>query len=85
MTRSKIPTYTSGEDIRPGDDILYHGERGKVEFVAMSDDPNTDWYVKQYGGGCMIRVRSFGCVFVARPDEDEDLEFLERGEVRQNT
>ena len=82
MTRSKIPTYTSGEDIRPGDDILYHGERGKVEFVAMSGDPNTDWYVKQYGGGCMILVPSFGCVFVSKPNEDEDLEFLERGELR---
>jgi len=85
MPRSNIPTYTSGEDIRPGDDILYHGERGKVEFVAMSDDPNTDWYFKQYGGGCMIRVRSFGRVFVARPDQDEDLEFIERGELRQTT
>ena len=85
MPRFKIPAYTSGEDIRPGDDILYHGERGKVEFVTVSDNPNTDWYVKQYGGGCMIRVPSFGRVFVAAPYEDEDLEFLERGEVRQNT
>ena len=39
MPRSKIPAYTSGEDIRPGDYILYHGERGKVEFVAMPDEP----------------------------------------------
>jgi hypothetical protein len=48
----------------------------------MSDDPNTEWYVKQYGVGCMILVPSFGRVFVATPDEDEDLEFLERGELR---
>jgi hypothetical protein len=85
MPTSKIPAYTSGEDIRPGDDILYHGERGKVEFVAVPDDPNTDWYLKQYGSGCMLLVPSFGRVFVATPGQDEVLEFLERGELRHNT
>jgi hypothetical protein len=56
-----------------------------VEFVAVSHDPNTDWYAKHYGAGCMILVPSFGRVFVATPDEDEDLEFIERGEFRDNT
>jgi hypothetical protein len=78
MSRSKIPAYKSGEDIRAGDDILYHGERGKVEFVDDSDDPNTGWYVEHYGSGCMILVPGFGRVFVSTPDEDEDLELLER-------
>jgi hypothetical protein len=77
MPTSKIPAYTSGEDIRPGDDILYHGERGKVEFVAVPDE--------QYGSGCMLLVPSFGRVFVATPGQDEVLEFLERGELRHNT
>ena len=85
MPRSKIPAYTSGEDIRPGDYILYHGERGKVEFVAIPDDPNTDWYLQQYGSGCMILVPSFGRVFVVTLDKDEDLEFPERGDLRHNT
>jgi hypothetical protein len=56
-----------------------------VEFVAAPDDPNTDWYVKQYGSGCMLLVPSFGRVFVASPGEDEELEFLERDELRHNT
>ena len=84
MPRSTIPAYSSGEDIHPGDKILYHGERGKVEFVAVPGDPKTDWYIEQYGNGCMILVPSFGRVFLATPDEDEDLEFLERGELRQS-
>ena len=50
----------------------------------MPDDPKIDWYVEQYGCGCMILVPSFGRVLVAAPDEDEDLEFLERGELRHN-
>jgi hypothetical protein len=85
MPRSKVPAYASGEDIHPGDNILYHGERGKVEFVAVPGDPKTDWYVEQYGSGCMLLVPSFGRVFLATPDNDEDLEFLERGELRHNT
>ena len=82
MPRLKIPAYTSGEDIRPDDDILYHDERAKVEFVAVPEDPSTVWYVEQYGSGCMILVPSFGRVFLAAPVDDEDLEFLERAELR---
>ena len=33
----------------------------------------------------MILVPSFGRVFVATLDKDEDLEFLERGDLRHNT
>jgi hypothetical protein len=80
MPRSKILAYRSGQNIRPGDSILYHGERGKVEFVAVPDDPSTAWYVEQYGSGCMILVRNFGRVFVSRPDNDEDLELERRHE-----
>ena len=60
MPRSKTLAYRSGHDIRPGDSILYHDEWGKVEFVAVPDDPNTVWYIEQYGSGCMILVPSFG-------------------------
>jgi hypothetical protein len=35
--------------------------------------------------GWMLLVPSFGRVFVATPGKDEDLEFLERDELRHNT
>ncbi len=69
-------TYTSGEEIRTGDRILYHGEPAQVEFVARGGDPETNWYVDRFGGGCMILAPSFGRVFVS--EADEDLEFVAR-------
>lgn len=47
-------TYQSGEEIKPGDRVLLHGEPGEVEFVVdpLSDPAN--WYVTEYGGGVMI-------------------------------
>jgi hypothetical protein len=42
-------TYASGEEIQSGDRILYHGEAGQVEFVAEPGDPETGWYVEQFG------------------------------------
>ena len=70
-------TYASGEKVQSGDHILYHGEAGKVEFVAKPGDPETAWYVGHLGGGCMILAPSFGRVFVS--ETDEDLEFVSRG------
>jgi hypothetical protein len=71
-------SYTSGEEIRKGDRILYHGEPGQVEFVAVAKrgDPATDWYVDEFGGGCMIQASGFGLVFIS--EADEDLEFVAR-------
>jgi hypothetical protein len=80
MTRAKAPTYSSGEAIEPGDHITYHGERGKVELVALPEDQNTMWYIEHHGTGCMLLVPSFGRVFVTETDADEDLAFLARGE-----
>jgi hypothetical protein len=77
-------TYLSGEEIRAGDRILYHGEPGTVEFVAMREedapllDPATEWNIEQFGSGCMVNARNFGCVFVDEPKEDDDLEFVAR-------
>lgn len=68
--------YMSGEEIKPGDRILYGGESGEVEFVA---DPSTDpqhWYVTEHGGGVMITA--FGAVFLHKPEEDEDLVLVSR-------
>jgi hypothetical protein len=73
--------YRSGEQIRTGDKIRYHGEPGEVEFVAdrVSGDPESDWYVTEYGGGVGLTVpKSFGSVFLCTTVDDEDLEFVSR-------
>ena len=43
--------YSSGEEIRPGDRVLIHGEAGEIEFIADPAKNPDDWYVKQHGGG----------------------------------
>jgi len=44
-------TYISGEEIKKGDRVMFHGEPGEIEFVAdpLISDPQTDWYVQKYG------------------------------------
>jgi len=76
------PLYSSGEEILPGDHVLYHGERGSIEFIATPGDPETEWYVRQCGVGCMILAPSFGRVFVTETGQDEDLQFLSRVDPR---
>jgi hypothetical protein len=70
--------YGSGEEIQAGDRVLYASEPGQIEFVAKAEDPETVWYVEQFGGSCMILAPSFGRVFVSDPHDDEDLEFVSR-------
>ncbi len=70
--------YQSGEEVLAGDRISYHSEPGEIKFVASVEDPETRWYVEEYGGGCMLQVLSFGSVFVSDPQADEDLEFVAR-------
>jgi hypothetical protein len=67
--------YLSGLEVQANDRILYHGEAGRVEFVA-SPNGETAWYVDQSSVGCMLAVPSFGLVYV---QPDEDLEFVGRG------
>ena len=82
MSRTTLPpTYPSGEEIRRGDRVLYHGEQGRIEFVATPEDPETKWYVEQYGSGCMILASSFGRVFVTECSQDEGLKLLSRGDL----
>ena len=74
--------YQSGEEIRKGDRITFHGEPGEIEFVAFPQvsDPETDWYVREYGGGVMIlEHKHFGRCFLAETETAEDLEFVSRG------
>ena len=73
--------YESGEEVRKGDRIIYHGEPGKIEFVVSEavGNPSMDWYVQQFpGGGFMLSAASFGDVFLTESDIDEDLHFIAR-------
>jgi hypothetical protein len=73
--------YASGDEVRPGDEILYQGESGVVDFVVGDEigNPALDWYLKEFpGGGVMITARGFGSVFVATHSIPEHLEFVSR-------
>ncbi len=72
--------YKSGEVVMKGDRVLLSEEAGVIEFVAdpLLNDPNTLWYVKEYGGGVMVaQLEHLGSVFT-HPEEDADLEFVSR-------
>ena len=71
--------YQSGEEIRSGDNVTFHGEPGTIEFVADSQapTPETDWYVREYGGGVMVvEPKNFGRAFLTETSEEEDLVFV---------
>jgi hypothetical protein len=74
-------TYTTGEEIRKGDRVLFHGEPGEIELVAdpVVSDPETAWYVQKYERGVMIlEPKYFGRAFSSDPRTDCDLEFVAR-------
>ncbi len=79
--------YSSGEEIQKGDRVLFHGKPAQVELVACTSeaaDPTIGWYVKEFGGGIMILDPSVsGRTFISIDslDDDEDLEFVSRGQV----
>lgn len=72
--------YSSGEEIQPGDEVTYHGDPGSVEFIieGLSGDPRMDWYVHEHGVGVMLHANVFGSVYVAAPDERDELQFVSR-------
>jgi hypothetical protein len=73
--------YLSGEEIKKGDRVLFHRGPGQVELVADTlGNLETDWYVKEYGGGVMIIDAVAGRTFIPADqiDEYEDLEFVAR-------
>jgi hypothetical protein len=71
--------YQSGQKIRKGDKVLFHGEPGSVELVAEPPgDPETAWFVQEYGGGVMIvEPKFFGRAFLTHT-ESCDLVFVSR-------
>jgi hypothetical protein len=57
--------YQSGEEIKKGDRVTIHGEPGEIELVASDPgDPETDWYVQEYGGGVMVVGGIAGRTFI---------------------
>jgi hypothetical protein len=79
---SMVLKYRSGEEIKKGDRVLFHGNPATVELVAVAPAIGEEaWYVDEYGGGVMILdpLRS-GRTFIdaAQIPECEDLEFVSR-------
>ena len=75
--------YQSGEEIRKGDQVLWHGEDpGEIELVVdpLVKDPETEWLLKEYGPGAMVVEvipKAFGRVYVHTEDV-EDLVLVSR-------
>jgi hypothetical protein len=82
MERTVTVKYRSGEDIRKGDQVLFHGQPAEVEFVASDpSDPAHAWYIKEYGECVMILDPMVsGNTLIPRDQipEYEDLEFVSR-------
>jgi hypothetical protein len=78
-----VSRYISGEAIKKGDRIRYGSGSGVVEFVADPDvsDPETAYFVDEYGGGCMLLTEAYGRVFLTQPEHDEDLAFVSRAQT----
>ena len=69
--------YASGEEVLPGDRVRYAGDLTEVEFVADPATAPDDWYVKEFGGGVMLRWMD--ATFLPSTSDNEDLEFVSRG------
>jgi hypothetical protein len=79
---SLILKYRSGEEIRKGDRVRFHGNPAEVELVACDrNDPEAAWHMEEYGGGVMIldpMVSGRTFIPTDQIDEYEDLEFVSR-------
>lgn len=80
-----ILRYRSGEEIRKGDRVRFHGNPAEIEKVSCDPedpDPDVAWHLKEFGGGVLILDPLVsGRTFIPSDqlDEDEDLEFVSRG------
>jgi hypothetical protein len=77
-----ILKYRSGEEIRKGDRVLFHGNAAEVELVARDpNDPEAVWHMQEFGGGVLVLDPMVsGRTFIPKDqlDEYEDLEFVSR-------
>lgn len=83
----KLFMYETGEEIKSGDRITFHGEQGRVEFVVAESvgDQALDWYLDQYpGGGLMVKAEGFGDVFLTGGELYEDLKFIGRRDMSEH-
>lgn len=73
--------YRSGQEVQKGDQVLFHGEHGEIEFVAEGPvgDPVIDWNVKHNGPGVMLLEPSyFGRVYLSASETSQELDFVSR-------
>jgi len=73
--------YRSGEEIKKGDLVRFHGNLAEVEFVASSDNPQHAWYAQEHGGGVMVfdpAVSGRTFIPAGQLPDCEDLEFVSR-------
>lgn len=72
--------YRSGEEIKKGDRVLFHGNPAEIELVACdTGDPETEWYFQEFGGGVMVldpMVSGRTFIDAGQIVDYEDLEFL---------
>jgi len=83
MSGNKLK-YQSGEEIRKGDHVLFHGEPAEIEFVVSDPvtEPSLDWYLENEGPGVMvIEPKVFGRAYIQQTHKNEDLVFVSRAEV----
>jgi hypothetical protein len=75
-------TYRSGEEIKKGDHVRFHGNPAEIEVVATDpSDPEQVWHIKEFGGGVLISdPMASGHTFIPKDQlaEYEDLEFVSR-------
>lgn len=82
---TQVLKYRSGEEIKIGDHVLFHGNSAEVELVSCDpNDPNPQvaWHMKKFGGGVLIRDPIVsGRTFIPKEQlfDYEDLEFVSRG------
>jgi hypothetical protein len=76
--------YRSGQEIKKGDRVRFHGNPAQIEFVACdpeASDSQISWHMKDSGGGVMIlEPKFFGRAFIRAESLEEcnDLEFVSR-------
>ncbi|MGA8087010.1 MAG: hypothetical protein WCA10_06875 [Terracidiphilus sp.] len=74
--------YLSGEEIRTGDRVRFHGRSAQIEFAAAElSDPEHGCFVRLYGGGVMVNdlaVSGHTFIPVDQLKNYEDLELVVR-------
>jgi hypothetical protein len=76
--------YESGAEIAVGDQVRYHEELGRIEFIVEPGGTaeQTDWYLQELGPGVMIlEPKVFGRVFVTNTETEPALVFVARADT----